>query len=398
GTEAGGGFSTRSGLALDSKNNVFIASYSINSSNSVPLKFPRPTGQTPYFDSGNNCETTSECYDALLGKFTNEMGLLEWGTFFGNDDGKDQAFDCSIDKQTDDFYVVGRGSEIPTKNKSGAYNSSTGLAFIAKFNKNFVLEWSTKIATSGINDQAKTIDIKSTRNDKRIIVGGISEGNGSLPIVDPGGLAFTSNHSGLTDGFIMNFNSSLDIEWSTYVGGGGEDVINDCVFDNVNNIILTGWTNSLDYTTSTSPLQGFYQGGVNSFKGLNSVESDVAITKFNSDFELQKSTYFGGSSNETGYDLAVDKENNFYTFITTSSDDGNIPFSQTKPTGFYEVQSLSEGHNTESDCFIAGFENTFFDDNFDLFWTTYFGGGGNHWVANGRDGSYGIHISNNNEL
>ncbi len=99
------------------------------------------------------------------------------------------------------------------------------------------------------------------------------------------------------------------IEFSTYFGGSGNDLIESACRDASGNIYISGITESNDYPVKA----GAYS---ESKRGL----SEAFITKFDpSGKTMLYSTYFGGNRKERIDDMTVDDQGNVYAVLTTNS-------------------------------------------------------------------------------
>ena len=102
------------------------------------------------------------------------------------------------------------------------------------------------------------------------------------------------------------------LEYSTYLGGSGDDQAISVAVDASSDAYLTGVTNSPDFPTA-SALQGSYRGS-----GL----FDAFVAKLNpTGTALVYSTYLGGSSSNSGNGVAVDHAGSAYVAGSTSSSD-----------------------------------------------------------------------------
>lgn len=122
---------------------------------------------------------------------------------------------------------------------------------------------------------------------------------------------FRSFNSGLRDLFITKFNPAGTILYSTYVGGAGDDLGFGIAVNSSGEPYVTGWTNSNDFPL-TNALQPLYGGGT----------TDSFLVRLNSTGNsLITSTYVGGSGEDVGYGIALDSSRNIYgTGYTTSTD------------------------------------------------------------------------------
>ena len=111
------------------------------------------------------------------------------------------------------------------------------------------------------------------------------------------------------------------LEFSTYLGGSGNDNINwGIAVDGCGNIYVAGTTTSTDFPKEGA-LQENFGGGLR----------DAFVAKLNPD-GLVYSTYLGGSANDNGNNIAVDARGRAY--VTGSTGSSNFP---TTPGAFQET-------------------------------------------------------------
>lgn len=168
---------------------------------------------------------------------------------------------------------------------------------------------------------------------------------------------------GNADAFLVKFNTSGVRLWGTYYGGNGYDIGSFCATDISGSAYMAGLTQSTLGIASVGH-QNTIGGG-----------ADVFLAKFNSSGLRQWSTYYGGTSFESGFQgCATDVMGNVYLAGMTQSSAG----------------IASGGHqNTFSgskDCFLVKFNGAGVRQ-----WGTYYGGGSG--VVNG--GSCCTDISGN---
>jgi hypothetical protein len=116
------------------------------------------------------------------------------------------------------------------------------------------------------------------------------------------------------------------LTYSTYLGGGGNDVGNAIALDGARNAYMTGVTDSINFPGV----------GAGSIQLAPNGSTDVFVTKLNAAGNaLVYSTYLGGSNGDIGFAIAVDAEGNAYVTGETSSPTvpgpGNIPFPLVAP-------------------------------------------------------------------
>ncbi|HEX5500085.1 MAG TPA: SBBP repeat-containing protein, partial [Thermomicrobiales bacterium] len=162
--------------------------------------------------------------------------------------------------------------------------------------------------------------------------------------------------AGGNDAFVSELNSSGSLAYSTYLGGAGDDRGNGIAVNGSGDAYVMGYTLSADFPTS-NPLQSAIGGG-----------SDAFVTKFGAGGSLVYSTYLGGSASDVGNGMAVDGSGNAYVSGVTAS--ANFPATN----GSYQPTFASGGN----DAFVAKVSA-----GGSLVYATYLGGSGD-------DGGYGI--------
>jgi uncharacterized repeat protein (TIGR01451 family) len=119
-------------------------------------------------------------------------------------------------------------------------------------------------------------------------------------------------NAGEEDIFITKFDAQADSpEYSTYVGGSGNDVATDIHLDNLGDMTVTGYTTSTNFPL-VKPIQSTFGGG--------SVTGDAFVFQIASHgTAMVFSTYLGGEADDQGSSLAIDSSNNIYVVGYTSS-------------------------------------------------------------------------------
>lgn len=284
-----------------------------------------------------------------------QLQQLNFSTFFGGSDDEQYSdiadlgrCDITLDSQ-DNIIIVGRteSTDLPVVNAyQNTHNGGVHDAFVAKLspNGNTILfctylggsnaEWASCVATD-INDN--------------IIVGGTTSSS-NFPTLD---FYQETNLGGPyygTDVFITKFNTSGQLEFSTFLGGTGDDWCYGIDADSSGRIAVTGSTYSTDF-----PMDDAYQD-THSGAGV-----DYFITMFESDDKsIRFSTFLGGNAHEGGASLAYDNSGNILVTGLTGSTD--FPC-----------------HNAYDDTFNGGsYDITVakFANNGNIIYATYLGGYG----------------------
>lgn len=166
-----------------------------------------------------------------------------------------------------------------------------------------------------------------------------------LPVT-PG--LINDTHSGSYDGFIARFDSCGNLVWSTYMGGANFDSAERLAMTTDGNIVLCGYTSSLNTFTTTGCFQATHDGSYDAF-----------ICKIDPGGHILWSTLFGKAGGDFAFDITVDKFNNIIVGGTTTS------------SGLYTVAGTSFQVNLKgnTDAFLARFSPTGA-----LRWCTYYGG------------------------
>ncbi|HEV8145787.1 MAG TPA: SBBP repeat-containing protein, partial [Bryobacteraceae bacterium] len=132
----------------------------------------------------------------------------------------------------------------------------------------------------------------------------------------PGRVYAVSNPS--TSGFVAKLTPSLEIVFSTYLGGGGETTPHAIVTDGAGNIYVAGETYSADFPVTPGALQREFGG-----------DRDAFVVKLSSEGQLLWGTYLGGRFTESANALALDRDGSVIIAGSSSS----LDFPTVPPTG-----------------------------------------------------------------
>ncbi len=244
-------------------------------------------------------------------------------------------------------YVTGTtySTNFPTVNPLQPANGGGGNpdAFVSKFNPDgSALLYSTYLGGSG-SDYATGIAVDSAGN--AYVAGYTTSSN--FPTKNPLQTYIGGGSQGY-DAFVAKLNpTGSALVYSTYLAGSGDDQAYGIAADSAGNAYVVGTTGSINFPTLKPfqpTLNGFY---------------DAFITKINpTGSAFVYSTYFGGSSSETGYGIAVDSTGNAYITGYTGSLDFPV-LNAAQPTA-----------GGAGDAFMAKFDSA----GSALIYSTYLGG------------------------
>ena len=226
-------------------------------------------------------------FDAFISRF-NQHGLRQWSTYFGGT-GKDLAKCIEVDRYQN-IYVGGVTTSPDSTASDSCYQPVFGGnvdGFIAAFSRHGQRLWSTYLGGAG----ADTITHISIADPERIFVGGHTDTPGWL---GQDSLVPQLAYSGLTDGFISEFNPQGEMVWCSYAGGTGDDKILSVAADTAGRLALAGVTNSAN---------GLAFGMINQ----NELEgqTDGWIALFDTAQTLYWSSYFGTTLNDEINDVLL---------------------------------------------------------------------------------------------
>jgi hypothetical protein len=367
------------GMHIDNAGNIYVTG-----TTSSP-DFPTSTGSFQ--------EEFDNEIDAYVIKFNPNRGRA-WATFFGGE-GYDYGFGVSTDASGSVFFVGPTSSRfLPMINPGGGayFSPDNGTIYIAKLSANGQnLLWATYFSGAG-GGNAEGIKIK---NDKVYIYGYARTG---FPFKSLAG-AYNQQtfEGGLTDGFLARFSTNGNLEWSTYLGGPGEERITGCDIDDNGEIYFSGFTSSQG-ALGCSPNGNFpvCRTSPSQYTSTNNGGRDAFLVKFSPEGQLLWSTMYGGSADDYAYDgiYYTAKFHNRVSILRRGNHREILLTGATMSDNFPII--VRQG--------LAPFNQTTYGGNMDVFmsifsmsgepiWSSYFGGSGIEacsGVAVDNDGSFYI--------
>jgi len=318
-------------IALDGGGNVYITGKTESSD--------YPTTSGAYDESFNGYD------DVFVSKLNSSLSNLLSSTFIGGSS-SDYGYSIALDGDGN-VYITGKTGSSSYPTTSGAYDESfNGYkdVFVSKLNSSLSNLLASTFIGGSRYDYGYCIALDGGGNV--YITGGTSSSN--YPTTSG---AYDESFNGDDDVFVSKLNSSLStLLSSTFIGGSDDDYGRSIALDGGGNVYITGKTDSSDYPTTS----GAYDESFNGYK-------DVFVSRLNSSLStLLASTFIGGSDDDRGYCIALDRGGNVY--ITGYTESSDYPTT----SGAYD-----EGHNGGSDVFVSRLNSSLSN----LLSSTFIGGG-----------------------
>ncbi|MFB3897161.1 MAG: SBBP repeat-containing protein [bacterium] len=245
-------------------------------------------------------------YDSFVSKLNAAGNALIYSTYLGGND-YDWGRGIALDK-AGNAYITGYtcSSTFPTTNTAidNTWNGKYDV-FVSKLNSSgTALLYSTYLG--GLNDDCgRSIAVDSSGN-------AYITGYTFSPKFPVTAKSLNSNYNGNNDAFVSKLNpTGTKLLYSTYLGGISYDEGWGIAVDKSGNAYITGKTASADFPIAGNAIDSTWNGGY-----------DVFISKLNpAGNALVYSTFLGGSNDDWGRAIAIDKsENVFLTGYTWSID------------------------------------------------------------------------------
>jgi hypothetical protein len=354
------GIAVKPGCAADCNAYVTGVSYSRD--------FPTTTGAFgPTISGGVDAFVTKLKADGTLSLGTPSAPTDSYSTFFGGG-GFDAGYAIAVDSGGN-AYVTGEtlSSNFPTTPFAVFANSQGGRdAFVTKFNANGTapLVYSTYL---GGNRDDMGLGIAVTSAGNAIVTGQTFSANFPTHATFPTRVtvslpspSFTSL-AGTSDAFVARLSTSGSLlEYSSFLGGSGDDTGRGVAIDATGNAYVTGDTTSTNFPTTTGAFKTTSGGG-----------RDAFVTKVNAAGNaLVYSTYLGSSGDDVGRGITVDGLGGAHVVGDTTSPGaptGAPPFSTPasfQPTNkggrdVFITRLNVEGNSVTYSTFLGGSGNEF---------------------------------------
>ncbi len=283
----GNGYDVGNAIAVDGAGSAYVTGITMSGD------FPVQSGYQAYLKGSS---------DAFVMKLAPAGNALIYSTYVGGT-GSDAGDGIAVDA-TGSAYVAGQtaSSDFPTQSPYQATLQEYGSAFVFKLAPaGNTLVYSTYL---GGNSLARAIAVD--RSGSAYVTG--LTGSANFPTRSP----YQGRLKGSSDAFVTKFvPAGNELVYSTFLGGGGNEIGNGIAVDETGAVYVTGNTSSTDFPL-TSPVQSTYGGG----------DKDAFVTKLApAGNALVYSTYLGGSGFDQGFAITVDTAGSAYVAGTAGSPD-----------------------------------------------------------------------------
>ena len=209
--------------------------------------------------------------------------LLVFSTYLGGD--RDDVATAVATDSDGATYVAGEttSKNFPAKTLNNTVVSAVNNAFVTKYSAEGKVVWSLMI---GGASATRPNAIARDGNGNLWITG--RTGARDFPLLNP----VQDKHTGLNIAFLMKLSPEGKLLFSTYLGGERNDEANAIAIDPSGSVYIAGRTNS-----TTFPLKNAFN--------KQAAGGDAFIAKFTNDGKLEWSTYFGGTSADEIFGIAI---------------------------------------------------------------------------------------------
>jgi hypothetical protein len=342
------------GIAVDSAGNAYVTgtTWSDHFPTVNPIQGKNVTGGLAdygdVFVTKLNAAGSALVYSTYLGGSGSDVG---WGIAV------DSAGNASVSGYTD-------SSNFPTAHAFQSALRGNSDAFVAKLNAaGSGLIYSTYLGGSSVESSSSGVEAGGIAVDA---AGNtyVTDTTQSADFPTTAG-AFQTVFAGASDAFVVKFNPTGSVVYSTYLGGAGSEESFAIAVDTSGNAYVTGWTNSTNFPTTPGAFQTTGQYA-------------AFVTKLNpTGSALVYSTYLG--SNALGYGIAVDGSGNAYV--------RGLTYFANFPT----VNAFQSALRGKSDAFVSKLNAA----GSSLLYSTFLGGSGYDGADNAREGGIAVDGSGN---
>jgi hypothetical protein len=288
------------------------------------------TDTAGYLPAGGYDTSYNGSFDAVVYVLSPDLKTLVYVTYYGGA-GSDEAYGLSL--SANNVFIVGEGAALPTAGTPFDSTNNGGQdGFVAVFPKNLSsLTYASYLGSAGA-DAVYTVRALS---DTSYVLSGIV--NGALSTTAPNYLLNSADATqSVQEGYIAKFGTLNTLTFGTYVGGTGNEFVNDSQVMADGRIAFTGYTSSsasfpaevnsqAAVGTGITGFVGTIPSGGGSFQYLDLIGGDGGDW-LNSLAVDGDTLYWTGSSQSTNFPGVAGSYDSTYSGANATPPGGSVPF------------------------------------------------------------------------
>ena len=213
--------------------------------------------------------------------------------------------------------------------------SSNNDVFIIKYNSSGVVQWATRIASTG-NDIGFSIGTDTSGNV--YVTGQGGSATVTAYNADTTAFATTLSNVGGGDCFIVKYNTSGVVQWVTKIASTASDIGNMITTDSNANVYVAGQYGAEGYITAYNS-----DGSTSEYALASSGGTDAFVVKYNSSGTVQWATRINGTGTDIG--LGIDTNSSGDIFVSGTYTTGPLTIYNADRSAFNDTFANSGSTN-----------------------------------------------------
>lgn len=261
-------------ITVDGSGNVIVVGFTDCSN--LPVNNATGNSNTFYKNSLGGLR------DGFIARYS-PTGTKQFASYFGGADafGIDEITRVNYNAAKDEIYFAGQSNDttsFPYVNLSGGFNlkrKATNAVFIASMSGNLTKQWCTNYGKAASNFSVTGL---ASDNAGIIYLTGQAKSNTlNYPASTPTLTVYQDTIRNADDGFVTIFTPQKNLFHAHYIGGTGNDYINNAYVGSNNKLYVVGNTASSDYPVAYNSVNIQY---IDSIFGGGTGQNDGFITRF----------------------------------------------------------------------------------------------------------------------